>query len=474
MGVSWQLLSTAVGVLLLSQTTRTTTALAPHRRTKIAHSVAASERRALERAATPRSLCGTCQRPALLCVCDVAPVVRLATHTQILILQHPNERRKKNFSTVPLLKLVLRHVTVQNGYAFGAEDLPPFVQTALTQGRKPLLLYPSETAISLEDYAPPPTSTTGHDSSLEVSATDTAGPVVLILLDGTWTEAKRMARESPALVQACQAVQLPNRSSPQQTSIYDAVRKEPAAHCRSTLEALSLALLCLEGASAVQPHLHNILQSHVDRHLVNARLYESRSAGKAQQKLYQKNKRRREIEKVLFQSTTVTKTLLPAHPTTRLHPHPDNATSILKDGAILRPLTQSDAPLVDAWWDQRTPNHSQALVERRIALATCLSFGIYDVGEHQGGLAACLVQYEGGALGMLHVHESYRRRGYGATLVAHASALLAERHEPAFCFIVDGNQASEGLFRKAGWVRDNPTLKRGTGKRRAKRKWVRR
>jgi DTW domain-containing protein YfiP/GNAT superfamily N-acetyltransferase len=471
MGVCWRLFLAAVGVLLL-QTTRTARALAPHRRTKIAHSVAASERRALERASTPRSLCGTCQRPALLCVCGVAPAVGLTTRTQVLILQHPNERRKKNFSTVPLVKLVLPDVTVQNGYAFGVEDLPPSVQTTLAHGQKPLLLYPSETATPLEDYTSPPT---GHDASSEERATDTSGPV-LILLDGTWTEAKRMARESPTLVHACQAVQLPNRSSLQQTSIYDAVRKEPAAHCRSTLEAVSQALECLEGASDVQSHLQNILQSHVDSHLVNARLYESRSAGKARQKLFQKNKRRREIEKVLFQNpchsvqnhpATATPTK-PVHPT---HiPHSINATLMLKDGAILRPLVQSDAPLVDAWWEQSTPHRSQALVERRIALASCLSFGIV---QPQQGLVACIVQYEGGALGMLHVHDSCRRRGYGAALVAHASAILAQRQEPAFCYIVDGNEASEALFRKAGWVREDPTLKGGTGKRRAKRKWVR-
>jgi hypothetical protein len=47
------------------------------------------------------------------------------------------------------------------------------------------------------------------------------------------------------------------------------------------------------------------------------------------------------------------------------------------------------------------------------------------------------------------------------------------RGEECIAFIVDGNNASEALFTKLGWVRaDLHMLKKQTGNRRAKRKWV--
>ena len=87
-------------------------------------------------------------------------------------------------------------------------------------------------------------------------------------------------------------------------------------------------------------------------------------------------------------------------------------------------------------------------------------------------MVACIVRYERGALGMLHVEEAYRRRGYGFALLNVATKALEARGEDREVFIVDGNHGSEALFTAAGWVREDPTLKKGTGKRRAKRKWI--
>lgn len=284
-------------VVTLLWTSTTVSSLSPHAvRTKAAHSVSKGERRAHERAANAREVCSGCRRPATLCVCDDMPETLISTATRILILQHPTERRKKNFSTVPLVRLVLKHVTVKVGYSFTIEDLA-LVQQELEEGRKPLLLYPGTNAISLDDGES--SSLLSLDSSNMNGDTENNGRL-LVVLDGTWNEAKRMARASPTILEACQQVQFTATCNP---SIYNDIREEPEPHCVSTAEAVTRALLLLENKSdsvvLVEKYLQAVLQRHVDLHLVNAQLNKQRS-GNAEIKNYKRNKRLREIEHELF------------------------------------------------------------------------------------------------------------------------------------------------------------------------------
>mmetsp|Transcript_24204 Transcript_24204/g.37323 ORF Transcript_24204/g.37323 Transcript_24204/m.37323 type:complete len:117 (+) Transcript_24204:1-351(+) len=99
----------------------------------------------------------------------------------------------------------------------------------------------------------------------------------------------------------------------------------------------------------------------------------------------------------------------------------------------------------------------------------CCCLGIEGIDRK---LRACILRYEGGALGMLYVNSSYRRLGYGQTLLAEATQRLEQQGVECAAFIVDGNDASEMLFTKEGWVRADPTMKRKTGRRKAKRKWI--
>ena len=55
---------------------------------------------------------------------------------------------------------------------------------------------------------------------------------------------------------------------------------------------------------------------------------------------------------------------------------------------------------------------------------------------------------------MLWVEEEARRAGFAEALLARARADLEARGQPCFCYIVEGNAASERLFRKAGWRRE--------------------
>jgi DTW domain-containing protein YfiP len=90
----------------------------PHLRAKIASSITKGERRAQERATNSRrELCGHCRRPPVQCVCSSLPTQELSQlQTEVLILQHPAEFRRKTFSTVPLIRLVLERVQICVGH----------------------------------------------------------------------------------------------------------------------------------------------------------------------------------------------------------------------------------------------------------------------------------------------------------------------------------------------------------------------
>ena len=65
---------------------------------------------------------------------------------------------------------------------------------------------------------------------------------LLVLIDGTWTQARHMHRWSPSLAAACKQVMFESDAA----SIIDALRREPEKHCTSTLEAFARALRLVE------------------------------------------------------------------------------------------------------------------------------------------------------------------------------------------------------------------------------------
>ncbi|HTQ05566.1 MAG TPA: DTW domain-containing protein [Polyangiaceae bacterium] len=172
----------------------------------------------------PRAVCAGCGRPAKVCVC--AELVRVPTRTRVLILQHPRESNVP-IGTARLAELMLpnseRHVGVE------LEDTPR-VRELLTDPTRPaVLLYPGPGAEDI--VARPP-----------------AGPVTLVVIDGTWWQAQKLFKKNPKLAG------LPRYAlEPPGPSRYR-IRREPAAHCVSTIEAITLALAALEqneGVSAL-------------------------------------------------------------------------------------------------------------------------------------------------------------------------------------------------------------------------------
>jgi DTW domain-containing protein YfiP len=170
-------------------------------------------------------MCWECRRPMRVCYC--AAVQPIDTRTRVVILQHPRESDVP-INTARIAQLSLSNSTLHVGLDF-ARDAS--LSAALCDpGAPPILLYPSDDAKDLAREPPP-------------------GPVTLIVIDGTWWQASKLFKLNPFL-QALPRYGL----APSAESRYR-IRREPAAHCLSTIEALEAALSLLERRPGGFPEL---------------------------------------------------------------------------------------------------------------------------------------------------------------------------------------------------------------------------
>uniref|UniRef100_A0A0D3HRB8 tRNA-uridine aminocarboxypropyltransferase n=1 Tax=Oryza barthii TaxID=65489 RepID=A0A0D3HRB8_9ORYZ len=148
-----------------------------------------------------RAVCSSgCGRPSTVCLCPYLPATPLPTSTTVVILHHPHALRVISRSPV-------------------------------------LLLFPSPDAVNLASWCrstPPPAR---------------ANPT-LLLLDGTWKQAKEMhAASLPFLSSFAVPVSLPVDCGVDGDSMFEGelvVKKEPHKGCVSTMEAVARALRLLE------------------------------------------------------------------------------------------------------------------------------------------------------------------------------------------------------------------------------------
>jgi DTW domain-containing protein YfiP len=171
-----------------------------------------------DQAAAHRAICGRCRRPASVCYC--AHLVELRTRTRVLLLQHPRERTVA-IGTARLAHLCLPGSELRVGVDFDDDHA---VRDALAggDGRPAYLLFPGPRAIDLAEAK-------------------LTGPITLVVVDGTWWQARKLLRSNGVLAALPQI-----RFTPPKPSNYR-IRKEPAAHCVATVEALAQVLGALEG-----------------------------------------------------------------------------------------------------------------------------------------------------------------------------------------------------------------------------------
>ncbi len=143
----------------------------------------------------------------------------IQTTTRVVLLQHPRERDVP-IGTARMAALCLPNAELHVGVRWGGSAA---LARALSDRARPaVLLYPGEGAIDVASHPP-------------------AGPVTLVVVDGTWWQARKVIRENPELAA------LPRYTFAPPTPSEYRIRKEPDAACVSTIEALVHVLGVLEG-----------------------------------------------------------------------------------------------------------------------------------------------------------------------------------------------------------------------------------
>jgi len=164
-----------------------------------------------------RADCPRCGRPLVACYC--AHVEPIETKTRIVVLQHPRERNKA-IGTARIAALCLPALEIVVGVDFEQDER---TRALLDDPARPaVLLYPSPGARDLATDPP-------------------EGPVTLVVLDGTWNQAKSLLKHNAWLERLPRVAFDPARPSEYR------IRREPREDYVSTIEAVMHALARLEG-----------------------------------------------------------------------------------------------------------------------------------------------------------------------------------------------------------------------------------
>ncbi|XP_013919516.1 PREDICTED: DTW domain-containing protein 2, partial [Thamnophis sirtalis] len=184
-----------------------------------------------------RPECGRCGRPQKVCLCPFLPVHPLKVSTCLYIIQHPAEESRV-LRTVPLLTACLPEdkCKVLIGRRFCEDRYPELA--SMCKSSNTLILYPGAGATNLEE--------------MDLSSTNS---YAIIIIDGTWSQAKDIFSKNP-LFQIPKQVQLKTSFSSQYI-----IRTQPTNACLSTLECAAIALAIVEKNDAIKETVLRPLQA---------------------------------------------------------------------------------------------------------------------------------------------------------------------------------------------------------------------
>jgi DTW domain-containing protein YfiP len=157
-----------------------------------------------------------CRRPSSVCYC--AHLLPLQTRLRVVFLQHPREARVP-ISTARMAHLMLLNSELHKGVSFESH---PRVQE-LVDDPGAALLFPGEGAQDPRDI-------------------DAGSVRTLVVLDGTWPQARKVLKQNPILDRLRRIGLVPAQPGNYR------IRRPPAPDCLATIEAVSSALGALERA----------------------------------------------------------------------------------------------------------------------------------------------------------------------------------------------------------------------------------
>ena len=182
--------------------------------------------------------CPRCHMHGSLCLCALIP--RIETRTRLLLVIHRYEDRKPTNTGRLATECLVNSEVIVRGH-----ESAPSTPLALSPDAQPLLLFPAEDAVPIEQFA------------------TSSRAVTLIVPDGTWRQASKVRSRVPGLRDVL-CVSLP-RGAP---SVYR-LRVDAHEEGLATIEAIARAFGVLEGdrGEGVQRGLESVFRVMVERTL---------------------------------------------------------------------------------------------------------------------------------------------------------------------------------------------------------------
>ena len=208
--------------------------------------------------------CPKCEKVLALCICEFLRA--LPTQLHILILQHPQEPDKE-LGSARLAQLSLPNSTLKIGLSW--PNIHKALGREVVASRWAVLYLGSGVKKSGQSEAG--AETTGKPKTLQlVSKQGQAIPGGLlqatkelegiVILDGTWSQAKALWWRNAWLLKLKRAILTPTRPS-----LYRELRKEPRRECLSTIESIAEALEALGESPETAKSLRELFAKLLDR-----------------------------------------------------------------------------------------------------------------------------------------------------------------------------------------------------------------
>jgi DTW domain-containing protein YfiP len=199
--------------------------------------------------------CARCGKPAALCVCE--SIVAIDNRVTLLILQHPQEQDRM-LGTARLTALHFRDAVFRVGLSW------PSLAKALGRPADPARWVVLHLGSAAAEKLAPGREIVVLDRKGQVMADQDAALADIdgvVLLDGTWAQAKTLWWRNPWVLKARRAVLGPRRPSR-----YGALRREPRRDGLSTIEAAALLLARIENRPEIETALHASFARMLERY----------------------------------------------------------------------------------------------------------------------------------------------------------------------------------------------------------------
>jgi DTW domain-containing protein len=199
-------------------------------------------------------VCAACRKPPGICICD--RVQPHATRLRVVILQHPQEDDAL-LGTAPLLQVTLPKCEVRVGLSWASLDHA--LGRAGRSRERWAVLAAAKPPVGMDPLLTPKPALLidRKGKRLDIAHHELEG---IIVLDGTWSQAKSLWWRNAWLLKLPRLL-----LTPREPSLYGRLRKEPRKEWVSTLEAVADVLPALGEGEAVRNDLRKLLRTLLQR-----------------------------------------------------------------------------------------------------------------------------------------------------------------------------------------------------------------